>query len=98
MMYFISSECSGLTNAIPILIHDEDGNIEDVKKIDQIEDDFGDCWRYGLKSMLSGGAKPQSVQVSEKLQAVAGYQEKSMLHRFIQQKMKSEHRVLRLRR
>ena len=98
MIYLISSECPALVDAIPLAIHDEDKNIEDVKKIDQVSDDVLDCWRYGLKSMLSGGAKPQSAQVSEKLQAVAGFHEKSMLHRFIQQKMKSEHRVLRLRR
>ena len=98
MIYFISSECPALVDAIPLAIHDEDKNLEDVKKVDQVSDDVLDCWRYGLKSMLSGEAKPQSQVIQEKLLAVADMHTKSMMHRFMEKKLKGERQILRLRR
>lgn len=98
MIYFISSGCPGLIDAIPLAIHDEDKNIEDVKKVDQVSDDILDGWRYGGKSMLQGESKPQSVLISERLAQVQGMHEKSMLHRFLQKRMHGERRVLRLHR
>ena len=98
MIYFISSECPALVDAIPLLIHDEDKNLEDVKKVDQVSDDVADCWRYGIKSMLSGGSKPQAQIINEKLQAIADPHRRSMAHRFLQKRLKGEHQALRLRR
>jgi hypothetical protein len=39
--------CNGLVNAIPNLVHDEDGDAEDILKTDLPFDDYGDCLRYG---------------------------------------------------
>ena len=98
MIYFISAGCPALCDAIPLAIHDEDKNIEDVKKVDQVSDDVLDGWRYGLKSMLTGSAKPQSQIIQERLASVVNMHEKSMMHRFLAKKIKNECRPLRLHR
>ena len=98
MIYFISSGCPGLIDAIPLAIHDEDKNIEDVKKVDQVSDDCLDAWRYACKSMLTGAAKPQAVVINERLAAVTNMHDKSMMHRFLQKRLQSGNRAVRLRR
>ncbi len=95
--WFISAECPELIDAIPLAIHDEDGDIEDVKKTTTIADDALDSVRYGCKSMLSPGGKPRSVEIAERLSAVEQPQEKAMLARFLNQEHKRKHKVLRLR-
>lgn len=95
--WFISAECAELIDAIPLAIHDEDGDIEDVKKTTTIADDCLDSARYACKSMLSPGGKPRSVEMQERLSAVNEPQQKAMLARFIQAEQKKKLKVLRLR-
>lgn len=86
MIYFISSACPGLCDSIPMAIHDEEGNIEDILKTEKVEDDILDAWRYGLKSMLAGGSKPREVEIEERLAALPSPHAKSMMHRFLQRR------------
>lgn len=97
MIYFISSDCPGLCDSIPMAVHDEDGNLEDVLKTDRTEDDILDGWRYGIKSMLSAGERSKFEEISEKLAAVKDYHKKSMMHRFLEHKMRKQHKGFSLR-
>lgn len=56
-LLLISAECSELIRGLPLLICDED-RPEDVLKTEAIEDDYGDCGRYGYKSMLEAQWQP----------------------------------------
>ena len=84
MLWFITADCPELIDAIPLAIHDEDGDLEDVKKTTTMADDVLDDVRYGLKSMLSPGRKPQNVIDSERLSRVQEPQQKAMLARFME--------------
>lgn len=100
-MWFISGNCPGLIDALPVLIHDADGNIEDVLKVDSETnpaDDFADSARYGMKSMLSPGHKPKEMVFKEKLDAIPNMHQKSMAHRFMQKKWDEEKKHFHLRR
>ena len=98
MLYFISSACPALCDAIPLAIHDEEGNLEDVKKTEQVANDVLDGWRYGLKSMLSPGGKPRAVEISERLAKCATPQQMAMMHRFLEAKWKHRGKGFRLHR
>ena len=65
----ITTDCPVLIGAIPMLIHDKT-DIEDVFKIDSIEDDMADALRYGLKSYLKPGTKPRAVKLMEELDQI----------------------------
>jgi hypothetical protein len=72
-LWTISDACPALIECLPTLIHDE-GNMEDVLKVDhsegQIGDDAYDCARYGLYSHLKGAGyqKPLAERVQERIQ------------------------------
>src|SRR5215469_6250976 len=83
MLYFISSSCPALCDAIPLAIHDEEGDIEDVRKTSQTADDILDGWRYGMKSMLSPTDKPREVEIAERLAKCGTAHDASMMHRFL---------------
>lgn len=97
MLYFISSVCQGLCDSIPMAMHDEDGNLEDVKKTERVEDDILDSARYGLKSMLSAGKKSKAEEITERLSAEHDYHKKSMMHRFLQQQFQKTTNAFSLR-
>lgn len=63
----ISTDCHKLIECLPSLTH-EDGNEEDVLKVDG--DDAYDAWRYGLKSYLRPGKKPEEIAHQEKLASI----------------------------
>jgi hypothetical protein len=60
--------CKGFIDAIPTLVHDEDGDPEDILKTGLPADDYGDCGRYGLHAHLTHIArKPMAEFVRERL-------------------------------
>lgn len=98
MLYFISSACPALCDSIPMAVHDQDGNIEDVMKTTGMEDDILDGWRYGLKSMLSAGSKSKREEIQERLAAEPDYHKKSMMHRFLQKQLRPQQQGFSIRR
>lgn len=71
----ISSECSELLKAIPVLMRDPK-NLDDVLKTDKsaakLEQDLGDMGRYLLKSMLSPKRKTEEDVYREKMVTTTG--------------------------
>lgn len=65
----ITTDCPVTIGALPMLVHDKI-DIEDVQKSDTLEDDIGDTLRYGLKSYLNPGNKPESVKFEERLASI----------------------------
>ena len=51
-LLFVSADCPELCRSLPLLICDPD-KPEDVLKTEALEDDYGDCGRYGYKSMMA---------------------------------------------
>jgi hypothetical protein len=82
-VWLISSECPQLLNALPLLMRDPK-NLDDVLKTDKgdakIEQDVADDVRYGLKSMLSPGKKPQQEVIRETLDAIPDMTQRHMKH------------------
>lgn len=66
----ISAECAELIGALPLAMRDPK-NLDDVLKTTKLSDDVIDACRYGLKSMLSPGQKPDEEVVREKVEAMA---------------------------
>lgn len=88
--WLIVSDCVQLVAAIPLLPRDPD-DLDDVLKTDKavakIEQDMGDCARYGLKSMLLPGQKPKQVIIEEALEQIPDLTLKHIAHlRMTQQK------------
>ena len=77
----ISSECVEFLNAFPALMRDPK-NLDDVLKTDlsqaRIEQDFGDCGRYLVKSMLAPKRKT-AEDVFQETMAVATPEQRTML-------------------
>ena len=65
-MWLIAEDCHELLDALPVLVADDDRD-GDIVKTESIEDDIADCARYGMKSMVSPGKKPQDVERQELL-------------------------------
>jgi len=76
--HLIDSNCSELIGAIPIAIRDSPKKPEDIKKVDQIEDDFLDCFRYGLMSHLRPKVKPEEIEYQEQLNAITDLTQKNI--------------------
>lgn len=88
-MWLICANCVELAKALPLAIRDEDGNLEDVKKVPTIGDDVLDCARYGLKSMLSPREKPFAYTLQETLEVIPDMHTKHMTHLQMEKKQKS---------
>jgi phage terminase large subunit len=86
--YQISTACPETFKAIPMLIRNAPLRLEDVKKIDQVEDDIGDCIRYGLMSYIHPRKKPDEVEYQEKLAKITDYTQKNIFSLRYQEKMK----------
>jgi hypothetical protein len=57
----VTTDCPLLISTIPMLVRDSPDNPEDVKKLDGMEDDIADAFRYGVKSYLNPGKMPQAL-------------------------------------
>jgi phage terminase large subunit len=67
----ISEDCPQLIAAIPLLMRSS-ANSEDVQKTETKQDDIGDGYRYGLKSMrLNVAETPAEAQLEAKLSTIS---------------------------
>ncbi len=95
--WLISANCPYLIAAIPVLLRDPD-NLDDVLKTDknsaEIDQDMGDCARYGLKSMLSPGRKPQEQEIEDELKKISDPTARAVRHLQLQAKYRKMNQPL----
>jgi hypothetical protein len=93
-IWLISANCPYLIAAIPVLMRDP-RNLEDVLKTDvggpKIEQDMGDCGRYGLKSMLRPGQQPDSEAMEEVLSEIPDMTRRHVTHLQMSAAIKKKH-------
>jgi phage terminase large subunit len=65
----LEEECPYLKRTLEIVVRDP-VTLEDVQKVDSIEDDCYDGWRYGLVSYLNEKKKPKELIDQERIAAV----------------------------
>lgn len=83
----IADTCPQLIEAMQLVTRDPD-NIEDVLKVEGVADDCAEGARYGVKSYLSPGKKPQDVELDELLRT-----KESNTARFMaQQRFEQDHK------
>jgi hypothetical protein len=83
----ISDNCPQLISALQVLTRDPE-DIEDILKVDSVEDDLADAFRYGLKGYLSPGSKPMELQHEEYLHTAKNNTQRFMMD----QKWQAEHK------
>jgi Phage terminase large subunit len=66
----ITTDCPHLISTIPMLVRDAPDDPEDVKKVEGMEDDIADAFRYGVKSYLNPGKMPQSLKDAQMLDQI----------------------------
>lgn len=66
----ITSACPLLISTIPSRIHDDPPRSEDIKKTDDVYDDIGDSFRYGVYSHQQNAEKPRSLRIQEEMASV----------------------------
>ncbi len=92
--HLIDSNCNQLIGAIPVAIRNTPTKPDDIKKIDQIEDDFLDSWRYGLMSHLKPRVKPEEIKYQEKLNSITDLTQKNIYRLMHESKSKKKGFVL----
>jgi hypothetical protein len=97
-VWLISVNCPQLIAAIPVLMRDPK-NLEDVLKTDtggpKLEQDMGDCGRYGLKSMLRPGRISVEDEMAEELSKIKDPTGRHVRHIQMLAAIKKKHEPIR---